>query len=110
MEDIFFTLTFKQILLGLTIVIYAFVLTAILIKLLYKSNELDELPENDLSDVEQIFGVHTFNQNQEEDNSQDDDFQEVDVDDEDLNDYSSMMEDLTKNIMEEPDDDSDDPD
>ena len=110
MEDIFFTLTFKQILLGLTIVIYAFVLTAILIKLLYKSNELDELPENDLSDVEQIFGVHTFNQNQEEANSQDDDFQEVDVDDEDLNDYSSMMEDLTKNIMEEPDDDSDDPD
>lgn len=110
MEDIFFTLTFKQILLGLTIVIYVFVLTAILIKMLYKSNELDELPEDDLSDVEQIFGVHTFNQNQEEDNSRDDDFQEVDVDDEDFNDYSSMMENLTKNIMEEPDDDSDDPD
>jgi hypothetical protein len=104
MEDLFYTLTFKKVLLFSTIVIYAFVITTVLIKLLHKSNVLDDLPEADGSDVEQIFGVHAFNQNQQGDDGQDEGW------DEDTEGYASMMEERKNKVMEEMDDDSDDPD
>lgn len=111
MEDIFYTITFKQVLLTTSIILYVFVVIAVLIKLFVKSDDIEDLPEDDGSAVEQIFGVHSYNQEQEEGLSPSDSgFQQVEEqeeDDDEDDDYSSMMEDLTKNIIDGSEDDPD---